>query len=121
MATAEDASQAAEVRQGITAGRDAYSAGRDQTIFNISVGSTESIAPGLLPRDTPSFTGRQHELAQILELASDGASVAVSAIDGVAGAGKTALALHAAHKLLPQFPMVNYTRISEAILRAKSQ
>jgi tetratricopeptide (TPR) repeat protein len=39
-----------------------------------------------------------------LELASDGAAVAVSAIDGVAGAGKTALALHAAHKLLPQFP-----------------
>jgi len=104
MDAAGDASRAAEMRQDITAGHDVYFAGRDQTIYNITRESIEPTVPGLLPRDTPSFTGRQHELTRIMELAGSETSVVVSAIDGVAGAGKTALALHAAHRLLPQFP-----------------
>jgi hypothetical protein len=101
--TAEDVSPAPGVRQEVTAGRDAYLAGGDQTIYNFATSPQEPVPPGLLPRDVPGFTGRQVELTRLAELAG-GASIVVSAIGGVAGAGKTALALHTAHKLLPQFP-----------------
>lgn len=59
--------------------------------------------PMLLPRDVPAFTGREPELARIAALAECG-SVGVSAVDGTAGVGKTALAIHAAHRLLASFP-----------------
>ena len=59
--------------------------------------------PMLLPRDVPAFTGREPELARIAALAECG-SVVVSAVDGTAGVGKTALAIHAAHGLLASFP-----------------
>ena len=100
---AEDISPVKGVQQEIIASRDAYSAAGNQTIYNFAAEPQELAPPGLLPRDVPGFTGRRVELARLMELA-DGASVVVSAIDGVAGAGKTALAVHAAHRLLPQFP-----------------
>ena len=59
--------------------------------------------PGLLPRDVPGFTGREEELARLAGLAGGG-RVVVTAIGGTAGVGKTALAVHAAHRLLAQFP-----------------
>jgi hypothetical protein len=45
------------------------------------------------------FIGRETELAQIAELLdpAHGAEVVVSAVAGLAGVGKTALAVHAAH------------------------
>ena len=51
----------------------------------------------------PAFTGRDGELARLAALAGGG-RVVVSAIGGTAGVGKTALAVHAAHQLLEQFP-----------------
>jgi len=61
-----------------------------------------------LPRDVASFTGRGKELEQLLAAASatarSGRVVGISAIDGMAGVGKTALAVHAAHRLAPEFP-----------------
>src|ERR1700761_9569077 len=54
-----------------------------------------------LPRDVASFTGRQQELDQ---LAKAGGVVGIHAIGGMAGVGKTAFALHAAHQLAPRFP-----------------
>jgi len=58
-----------------------------------------------LPRDITSFTGRQDELLQLLG-ASAAASgvVSIHAIGGMAGVGKTAFAVHVAHRLVPQFP-----------------
>jgi transcriptional regulator with XRE-family HTH domain len=53
-----------------------------------------------LPRDTPAFTARDAELAELTRLARAGCAVAV---DGMGGAGKTALALHAAHMLAGEF------------------
>lgn len=86
------------VRMGADAARDVYAVAGD-----LNVGSMPSLQeppmPGLLPRDVPAFTGREQELARISELAKSG-SVAVVAVDGAAGIGKTALVVHAAHRLL---------------------
>ena len=61
-----------------------------------------------LPRDIAVFTGRERELAQLLDgidgLAASGAVVGIHAIDGMAGIGKTTFAVHAAHRLAPGFP-----------------
>jgi tetratricopeptide (TPR) repeat protein/transcriptional regulator with XRE-family HTH domain len=54
-----------------------------------------------LPRDVASFTGRQDELDR---LAGGGEVAGIQTISGMAGVGKTALAVHAAHRLAPQFP-----------------
>ena len=58
-----------------------------------------------LPRDLASFTGRQHELAELIDAAAGtGGVVGIHAIGGMAGVGKTAFAVHAAHRLADRFP-----------------
>lgn len=52
-----------------------------------------------LPRDLADFTGRGGELAALVDRPA-----AVTVIDGMAGSGKTALAVHAAHRLAARFP-----------------
>jgi tetratricopeptide (TPR) repeat protein len=60
-----------------------------------------------LPRDIASFTGREPELRQLMAAVAaapaDGV-VGVHAIGGMAGVGKTAFAVHAAHQLAARFP-----------------
>jgi tetratricopeptide (TPR) repeat protein len=64
--------------------------------------------PFQLPADIADFTGREAEQAQIRALVSGtgprGAAVVISSIAGMAGVGKTALAVHLAHELAPNFP-----------------
>jgi tetratricopeptide (TPR) repeat protein len=63
--------------------------------------------PDTLPTDTAVFRGREREVVALLAAAdgSDGArSVTVQALDGMAGVGKTALAVHVAHRLAEGFP-----------------
>jgi tetratricopeptide (TPR) repeat protein len=61
-----------------------------------------------LPPDAAAFTGRREELGQVTAAIPHAAGidgiVAVRAIDGMPGAGKTALAVHAAHVLRDRFP-----------------
>jgi tetratricopeptide (TPR) repeat protein/DNA-binding XRE family transcriptional regulator len=60
-----------------------------------------------LPRDTASFTGREAELDRLTSAVLDAGSggiVSIYAIGGMAGIGKTALAVHAGHRLAPHFP-----------------
>jgi transcriptional regulator with XRE-family HTH domain len=58
-----------------------------------------------LPRDIASFTGRQTELRELVDAAAGaGAVVGIHAIGGMAGVGKTAFAVHAAHRLADRFP-----------------
>ena len=58
-----------------------------------------------LPRDIGSFTGRQAELGQLAKAAADsGGVVAIHAIGGMAGVGKTTFAVHAAHRLAGRYP-----------------
>ncbi|MGW2381026.1 helix-turn-helix domain-containing protein [Streptomyces sp. NPDC001658] len=54
-----------------------------------------------LPRDVPDFTGREAQLAAVLAAVAAGRVVAV---DGMAGVGKTCLAVHAAHRLAADHP-----------------
>jgi tetratricopeptide (TPR) repeat protein len=57
-----------------------------------------------LPRDLASFTGRQQELRQLVHAAGSSGVVGIHAIGGMAGVGKTAFAVHAAHQLADRFP-----------------
>ena len=66
--------------------------------------------PHQLPADTALFTGRDQELGHLLALAGrtpagdTPGTVVISAIDGMGGVGKSALAVHAAHRLAERFP-----------------
>jgi tetratricopeptide (TPR) repeat protein len=66
--------------------------------------AVSDLKPAFLPRDIPVFVGRAPELRKLRENAKTGGTIMVTAIDGAAGVGKTALAVHAAHKLISEFP-----------------
>ncbi len=60
-----------------------------------------------LPRDVSGFAGRAGELARLDALLDQGSqlpTVIISAVSGTAGVGKTALALHWAHRIAGRFP-----------------
>jgi transcriptional regulator with XRE-family HTH domain/tetratricopeptide (TPR) repeat protein len=67
-----------------------------------------TVATRTLPRDAVSFTGRERELRELMDtaamVADSGGVVWIHAIGGMAGIGKTALAVHAAHLLAERFP-----------------
>ncbi|MGW9348997.1 BTAD domain-containing putative transcriptional regulator [Nocardiopsis flavescens] len=57
-----------------------------------------------LPNDLGDFTGRERELRLLLDDAEHtGTGTAVHVVRGLAGVGKTALALHAAHRMRDRF------------------
>lgn len=71
----------------------------------------ECAVPAQLPADVPAFTGRADELAEldrvIATMHTDGSApgaMAISAVSGTAGVGKTALAMHWARRVRDSFP-----------------
>jgi DNA-binding SARP family transcriptional activator/tetratricopeptide (TPR) repeat protein len=63
--------------------------------------------PRQLPAGPPGFTGRTDQLStldKLLPTTGDGGAVAIAAISGTAGVGKTALAVHWAHSVRDRFP-----------------
>jgi DNA-binding SARP family transcriptional activator/tetratricopeptide (TPR) repeat protein len=71
--------------------------------------ATRSAPPAQLPTAVRDFTGRAAALAQLDSLLADhhepnGAPVVISAIAGTGGVGKTALAVHWAHRVRDRFP-----------------
>jgi DNA-binding SARP family transcriptional activator len=74
-----------------------------------AAGGGRSPVPRQLPADVAGFTGRVGALKALDEMssaASEGTPgpVVISAIAGTAGVGKTALAVHWAHRVVDQFP-----------------
>jgi DNA-binding SARP family transcriptional activator len=67
-----------------------------------------AVTPQQLPADLGAFVGRQDTLGRLLELADEAdrssSSTPVIRIGGMAGVGKTALAVHMAHRLSDRFP-----------------
>ena len=63
-----------------------------------------------LPRDLPDFTGREAEVAYIVDFLkatrSTDRPTPILAIDGMAGVGKTSLAVHIGHELALRYPNV---------------
>jgi tetratricopeptide (TPR) repeat protein/DNA-binding SARP family transcriptional activator len=59
--------------------------------------------PRQLPAPAPLFTGRAMELADLNKI-HDASTVVITAIDGMAGIGKTALAVQAAHQMVDRYP-----------------
>ncbi|MEV0360469.1 tetratricopeptide repeat protein [Nocardia sp. NPDC050697] len=64
--------------------------------------------PSTLPADPRVFVGRDSELRQLLDAPDPSRIVSIHAIAGMAGAGKTTLAVRAAHELAPRFPDGRY-------------
>ncbi|MFV5992980.1 AfsR/SARP family transcriptional regulator [Streptomyces sp. NPDC056231] len=65
-----------------------------------------AVRPAQLPATVPDFTGRAsfvRELGDRLATA-EGSVMAVSALAGIGGVGKTTLAVHVAHQARPHFP-----------------
>jgi hypothetical protein len=66
------------------------------------------VPPAQLPAALPTFAGREPELSQLSETLSPGGerpgTVVICAIAGMAGIGKTTLALHWAHRVANRFP-----------------
>lgn len=64
--------------------------------------------PAQLPADVPDFSGRDAELSALDRLLTPGAgsptAMALSVVSGTAGVGKTALAVHWAHRARDRFP-----------------
>ncbi|MET8862727.1 NB-ARC domain-containing protein [Nonomuraea sp. NPDC004580] len=65
--------------------------------------AVDPIVPRQLPAGLAALAGREGELTTVENAHRAGPALLV-AIDGMAGAGKTALAVHAAHRLAPAFP-----------------
>jgi tetratricopeptide (TPR) repeat protein len=62
-------------------------------------------APRELPADVVGFTGRAGQVAELDRLLDGaGSAVVIAAVCGTAGVGKTALAVHWAHRVADRFP-----------------
>ncbi|WP_158675808.1 AfsR/SARP family transcriptional regulator [Nocardia stercoris] len=66
--------------------------------------SAGAVPANFLPYDLPDFAGREVELAAIVADSNSIPPVSIWTIDGMAGIGKTALAVHAAHRLTDSCP-----------------
>jgi tetratricopeptide (TPR) repeat protein len=66
---------------------------------------TSNPPPRQLPLDVAAFTGRADELAALHRLLDEPSrAVVIAAMSGTAGVGKTALAVHWAHRVADRFP-----------------
>ncbi|SFR16086.1 DNA-binding transcriptional activator of the SARP family [Lentzea waywayandensis] len=64
----------------------------------------ERVVPSQLPADIPDFVGRDEAVSLIVALLRTAQGVPVVTLAGPPGVGKTALAVHAAHRMRADFP-----------------
>ncbi|MEU4742434.1 transcriptional regulator [Actinosynnema sp. NPDC023658] len=74
-----------------------------QVLENGADGPPRAGVPRQLPVPPRVFVGRRRALRDLDDARSD-PTVVISSIDGAAGIGKTALAVHWAHRVAPDFP-----------------
>jgi DNA-binding SARP family transcriptional activator/tetratricopeptide (TPR) repeat protein len=82
---------------------------RSEAPMTAGDGAAAPAAPAQLPADVPGFTGRADHLRRLDELLPEHGgraanAVVISAIAGMAGVGKTALAVHWGHQVRDHFP-----------------
>jgi tetratricopeptide (TPR) repeat protein/DNA-binding SARP family transcriptional activator len=80
-----------------------------QSILHSDLGAAEPAAetvaiPAQLPADVAGFTGRDLELSLLERRSTATGEMVISAIAGTGGVGKTALAVHFAHRIRDRFP-----------------
>ena len=103
LADALDLRQAARVEFVAAAGRRLTHGG--STAKAPESRPTDRIVPRQLPGAVPAFVGRSGQLAMLSELLRQpGGTAVITSIAGIAGVGKTALAVHWAHQVAAQFP-----------------
>ncbi|MET8864977.1 BTAD domain-containing putative transcriptional regulator [Nonomuraea sp. NPDC004580] len=77
-------------------------AGGDRSDCPQGVGEGQPlVVPRQLPRDVAAFVGRREEVERLLALLRDGR---VAVVTGVAGVGKSALAVHVGHRAAADYP-----------------
>ncbi|MFJ4201999.1 BTAD domain-containing putative transcriptional regulator [Streptomyces sviceus] len=108
----EPGAELANLHQDILAGRE-VAACRDESRAPVAAlmgsASPDRPRPAQLPPVTRGFVGRGTELSELEKLLSEdvsrsGAATTVAVVDGLAGVGKTELALQLAHRLTDRFP-----------------
>ncbi|MYT28604.1 MULTISPECIES: AfsR/SARP family transcriptional regulator [unclassified Streptomyces] len=67
-------------------------------------GAPAPVGPGQLPPAPCDFTGRQEQMSALVSALTSGQAHAVAVVTGMGGAGKTALALRAAHAVAGTYP-----------------
>jgi hypothetical protein len=91
-------------------GLDLHAGGSAAPVRGAALGGRQRAAPVCqLPADTPDLTGRAEQVSWLCRLLTgDGGAtprgVAIAAVAGMGGVGKTALAVHVAHLLRERFP-----------------
>lgn len=100
---------ASPAEQGALAtARDRVAEHHRRTPLGTNGKNTRRSVPRQLPADVFAFTGRMADLARLDALVTEPATgsnaVVISAVSGTAGVGKTALAVHWAHRMADRFP-----------------
>ncbi|MFI7148395.1 BTAD domain-containing putative transcriptional regulator [Nonomuraea sp. NPDC050022] len=97
-----------ELHHAILEGRSLPGPGistRPTAILGAAQEGPASASPPLeLPRDVPAFTGRQEDLAFLQRFMTSSGGPGAVVITGGGGMGKSALAIHLAHRLRDHFP-----------------